>query len=242
MLLGLGFAALGAGTVISLGADKRANQMDPLLWPGILLNVLLWVPLAVVTGFVGWKQWCYYYGNPFGNGSPKDGIFVNAIRQANIRETIMDVVLSINGGALIGMIFLPSYWFLTFAVYCLVIILRCWFTLRRPKYAVKARAEGDDVPAFIDSAVDAKYNGLLVKAVLAGWIASDLLYFAYCVIAAVLCLTIFSGFGSLWKFLCFAVAVAVFFVLFLGVVKRHSHSWGLWLLRKTGMLALKEDG
>jgi hypothetical protein len=164
MVLGATFGLLGAGVTVGLFMTKMASQVDPMLWESFFADIVLWTILLVITGLIGIKQWHYYYGN----GSPKDGIFVQKIRQASTLEQYSDVALSFAGGLLIGLVALPSYWFVGFALYCTLVILRCYITLMRPKYAEKARKNGYTVPDYIDKSIGALHNGLLVKGILAG--------------------------------------------------------------------------
>jgi len=230
MLLGVAFALTEGSVVVALATTGKADIVDPMLFPGLIANLLFWFPLLITTGFIGLKQWRYYYGN----GSPKDGLFVEKIRQVNEREMIMDVVLSIAGGALIGSCFLPSYWFAMFALYCILVALRCHFTLMRPRYARTAQADGEIVPAFIAASLDENHNGLLVKGIVAGWIVSDLLFAVYGLSAFALCLFVIGGAHFAWRAILFLVLIAVLFVLFVHIIRKSSYTWGLWLLDIVG--------
>jgi hypothetical protein len=231
MIIGICFGLLGAGAVFTFGLANKANELDPMLDPGLIINILFFVPLLVTTVFIGLKQWAYYYGN----GNPKDGIFVEKIRQVNQREMITDCALSVAGGFLVGVCFLPSYWFLSFAFYCALIILRCYLTLMRPKYANIAKRNGEKVPAFVGASIKVTHNHMLVKGVLAGWIVSDIVYILYSIIAFILCFFVLSNFSIVWRIVIFALVLGVLYVLFLHVIRMYSYGWGLWLLRKFNM-------
>jgi hypothetical protein len=225
MRIGVTFGLVGGGTAIAFGVAGKLDQIDPMLSSGLPLNLVFWIPLLATTGLIGLKQWRYYYGNE----SPKDGIFIEKIRQANEREMIMDVVLSIAGGVLIGFCFWPSFWFIMFALYSFLVILRCYFTLMRPKYARKARLNHEDVPVFIEESLNAYHNGLLVKAVLLGWIVSDVLYIVYDICAFLLCFYLLEKLGFAYRLCFFVVILGILFLLFLHIVRKYSYKWGLWL-------------
>lgn len=231
MIIGLCFGLLGPGAVLTFGLANRANELDPMLYPGLILNLPFFLPLLATTVFIGLKQWAYYYGN----GSPKDGIFVEKVRQASQREMITDCALSVFGGFLGGVCFLPSYWFLSFAFYCSLVILRCYFALMRPRYANKAIRRGEEVPAFIGESIEATHNNISVKGILAGWIVSDIVYILYSIIAFILCFFVLSEFWIVWRIVMFAIILGVLYVLFLHVIRMYSYGWGLWFLGKFNM-------
>jgi hypothetical protein len=233
MVLGTTFGLLGAGVAFSLFMTGTVSHVDPMLSESVPVDFVFWLVLIAISGLIASKQWHYYYGN----GSPKDGIFVEKLKQTSVLEQYADVALSFAGGLLGGLVALPSFWFLGFASYCVLVTVRCYITLMRPRYAAKARKKGEDIPEFIVTSIDALHNGLLVKGVLAGWILSDVLYVIYSLASFVVCFCVLGKLWVLWRIIAFLAITGVLAVLFLHVVRRHSYNWGLWLLRRVGMLS-----
>jgi len=230
MVLGIAFGLVGSGAAFALCLTGHGGSADPMLSSSVLENIPSWLLLAVMTALIGFKQWRYY----FGNGSPKDGIFVRRIRQASEREQVADVALSIAGGLLVGSCFWPSYWFLVFGFYCFLVILRCYITLLRPRYAAAAKRRGEEVPEYFEKSLDRIHNGLRVKGVLAGWIVSDALFVAYSTMAFLRCFFFGGRLGLVWRLLMFGGLAGTLAFLFLHFVRKYSYRWGLWALSLGG--------
>jgi len=88
------------GILFTLGVGRK----DALLTPNIS-GVGAVLACLAATGLIALKQWRYYYGGP----GPKDGIFVQRLRQGSPTEALLDSALSAAGGVLLGMAVIPTW-------------------------------------------------------------------------------------------------------------------------------------
>jgi hypothetical protein len=160
------------------------------------------VVLLLFTSFIGYKQFCYYFGGP----GVKDGVFVRQIRQASEAEKNADILLSVVGGLLFVSLVVPAYWFLTVALYSALVVFRCYVTLKRAGYW--RECGGQENLRFIPKHICGTYRNprcretepLQVDRMLAGWIFSHAVLFflalgVYCLLIRRPSWTLF--FGSL---------------------------------------------
>jgi hypothetical protein len=188
--------------VVNSGTGQTVSFLDP--WTrDFLLGKDNIFPIASlfllgVTIFVFLKQWGYYY---LVEGGGKQGIIAGEIKTVNHLEKSMDMMLAIFGALLFPLSAFPLQWLLFFAIYTLLVALRCFLTLLRktfygwlkygnPLERVSARLRRSlgrkpqerkkiDVKNWYYDSLNFNYRkkeNLKVKFVLTGWVISDLIF------------------------------------------------------------------
>lgn len=179
--------------------------------------------LALLTFAMLYKQYSYYYSDEL---LGKQGIFKKSIKQVNPRERSIDILLALFGASLFPMTLLPIFWFLMLSFYSFLVILRCFFTLRRPIYAKKLKGEEEPIDRWYYEALEKLHNNVYtVKLVLGGWIVTHSLVLCYSFSVFLLLYWSFLHLVVIAGILIFMGVVGGLLYLYFGLIKR-SYSWG----------------
>lgn len=173
--------------------------------------------LIIVSAFIAYKQWGYYYWEEDGG---KKGIFKCKVQQVNALERELDIILAVTGALLFAFAELPVYWFLALAVYSILALLRCCFTLMRKHFADYLKNRDVDVPDWYTKALDEEWNHFPVKKVLAGWIATHYFIYFYSLIVFVIFESNFDNMIPIKRFEFLVIALMGVLFLFYSLSKK----------------------